>query len=53
MTQVDPSPVRAAGSAVAHREESLAAAGRGPLSRDIVAACDEVGARLRGPAHHR
>ncbi|GAA0527492.1 aldo/keto reductase [Saccharopolyspora thermophila] len=37
------------GSRVEHLEANIAAAGRGPLPADVVAACDEVGARLRGP----
>jgi aryl-alcohol dehydrogenase-like predicted oxidoreductase len=43
------------GSKVAHLQANLDAAARGPLPADVVAACDAVGARLRGPmpAYHR
>jgi aryl-alcohol dehydrogenase-like predicted oxidoreductase len=37
------------GSRVAQLEQNVAAAAAGPLPTDVVAACDEVGATLRGP----
>jgi aryl-alcohol dehydrogenase-like predicted oxidoreductase len=37
------------GSKVAQLEQNVAAAAAGPLPTDVVAACDEVGATLRGP----
>ncbi|WP_218929543.1 aldo/keto reductase [Streptomyces sp. Rer75] len=37
------------GSRIEHLRANLAAAAAGPLPEDVVAACDEVGARLRGP----
>jgi aryl-alcohol dehydrogenase-like predicted oxidoreductase len=37
------------GSKLSHLETNLAAAARGPLPDDVLAACDEVGSRLRGP----
>ncbi|MCG0289815.1 aldo/keto reductase [Streptomyces sp. PSAA01] len=37
------------GSRVEHLRANLAAASAGPLPADVTAACDEVGARLRGP----
>ncbi|MFI0817596.1 aldo/keto reductase [Streptomyces sp. NPDC021098] len=37
------------GSRIEHLRANLAAAAAGPLPQDVVAACDEVGARLRGP----
>jgi aryl-alcohol dehydrogenase-like predicted oxidoreductase len=37
------------GSKVAQLEASLSAAARGPLPPEVVAACDQVGATLRGP----
>ncbi|UDM04397.1 aldo/keto reductase [Streptomyces longhuiensis] len=37
------------GSKVGHLKANIAAAAAGPLPTDVVAACDEVGARLRGP----
>ena len=37
------------GSRIEHLRANLAAATAGPLPRDVVAACDEVGTRLRGP----
>lgn len=42
-------PVLLGGSKVEHLESNIAALGRGPLDVDVVAACDEVGAALRGP----
>lgn len=49
------SSVLLGGSKVEHLEANLAAAARGPLEPDVVAACDGVGQRLRGPmpAYHR
>ncbi|WP_245996993.1 aldo/keto reductase [Streptomyces armeniacus] len=37
------------GSTTGHLRANLAAAQAGPLPADVTAACDEVGARLRGP----
>ncbi|KAK1185706.1 aldo/keto reductase [Streptomyces sp. NBS 14/10] len=37
------------GSKVEHLKANIAAAAAGPLPADVLAACDEVGARLRGP----
>ncbi|SCX37511.1 Predicted oxidoreductase [Klenkia marina] len=37
------------GSRVAQLQQNVAAAAAGPLPADVVAACDEVGATLRGP----
>ncbi|MGY0056557.1 aldo/keto reductase [Streptomyces sp. LZ34] len=37
------------GSRVEHLRANVAAAEAGPLPADVVAACDEVGTRLRGP----
>jgi aryl-alcohol dehydrogenase-like predicted oxidoreductase len=37
------------GSKVAQLQQNVAAAAAGPLPADVVAACDEVGATLRGP----
>ncbi|MBD3003493.1 aldo/keto reductase [Streptomyces sp. 5-10] len=37
------------GSKVEHLKANIAAASEGPLPADVLAACDEVGARLRGP----
>ncbi|WP_406314997.1 aldo/keto reductase [Streptomyces sp. NBC_00118] len=37
------------GSKVDHLKANIAAAAAGPLPTDVRAACDEVGARLRGP----
>jgi aryl-alcohol dehydrogenase-like predicted oxidoreductase len=49
------SSVLLGGSKVAHLQANLAAAEKGPLAADVTTACDEVGARLRGPmpAYHR
>ncbi|WP_235999357.1 aldo/keto reductase [Qaidamihabitans albus] len=43
------------GSRPAHLESNIAYLARGPLAADVVEACDQVGARLRGPmpAYHR
>lgn len=37
------------GSKVDHLKANIAAAAAGPLPSDVLAACEEVGARLRGP----
>ncbi|MEU0805210.1 aldo/keto reductase [Streptomyces sp. NPDC005970] len=37
------------GSKVEHLKANIAAAAAGPLPADVLAACDKVGARLRGP----
>ncbi|MFF3495502.1 aldo/keto reductase [Streptomyces sp. NPDC002795] len=37
------------GSKVDHLTANIAAAAQGPLPEDVLTACDEVGARLRGP----
>ena len=37
------------GSKVAQLQQNIATAAAGPLPADVVAACDEVGATLRGP----
>ena len=37
------------GSRVSQLVQTVAGAGAGPLPADVVAACDEVGATLRGP----
>ncbi|MFJ9081924.1 aldo/keto reductase [Streptomyces sp. NPDC102384] len=37
------------GSKVEHLKANIAAAAQGPLPEDVLTACDEVGARLRGP----
>jgi len=37
------------GSKTEHLKANIAAASAGPLPADVLAACDEVGARLRGP----
>ncbi|MFD6275295.1 aldo/keto reductase [Streptomyces sp. NPDC060209] len=37
------------GSKVDHLKANIAAAAAGPLPADVLAACDEIGARLRGP----
>lgn len=37
------------GSKVEHLKANIAAASAGPLPTDVLAACDEVGTRLRGP----
>jgi aryl-alcohol dehydrogenase-like predicted oxidoreductase len=42
-------PILLGGSKVAHLQSNIDALGRGPLPDDLVAACDEVGAALRGP----
>lgn len=42
-------PILLGGSKVEHLQANIAAIGNGPLDSDIVAACDAVGATLRGP----
>jgi aryl-alcohol dehydrogenase-like predicted oxidoreductase len=42
-------PILLGGSRTSHLQSNIDALGRGPLSDDLVAACDEVGATLRGP----
>jgi aryl-alcohol dehydrogenase-like predicted oxidoreductase len=42
-------PILLGGSKAPHLQSNIAALGRGPLSEDLVAACDDVGAALRGP----
>jgi aryl-alcohol dehydrogenase-like predicted oxidoreductase len=42
-------PILLGGSKTSHLQSNIDALGRGPLSEDLVAACDEVGAALRGP----
>ncbi|WP_285184602.1 aldo/keto reductase [Rhodococcus sp. MEB041] len=42
-------PILLGGSKTSHLQANIDALGRGPLSDDVVAACDEVGAALRGP----
>ncbi|MGA9872602.1 MAG: aldo/keto reductase [Rhodococcus sp. (in: high G+C Gram-positive bacteria)] len=42
-------PILLGGSKVEHLLANIDAIGNGPLDADVVAACDEVGAALRGP----
>jgi aryl-alcohol dehydrogenase-like predicted oxidoreductase len=42
-------PILLGGSKTSHLRSNIDALGRGPLSDDLVAACDDVGAALRGP----
>lgn len=42
-------PVLLGGSKVEHLRANIAAIGKGALSAELVSACDEVGAALRGP----
>jgi aryl-alcohol dehydrogenase-like predicted oxidoreductase len=42
-------PILLGGSKVSHLQSNIDALGRGPLPDDLVAACDDVGAALRGP----
>jgi aryl-alcohol dehydrogenase-like predicted oxidoreductase len=48
-------PILLGGSKVSHLQANIDALSRGPLPGDLVAACDDVGAALRGPmpAYHR
>lgn len=42
-------PILLGGSKVGHLQANIAAVAHGPLAEDVVTACDEVGAALRGP----
>ncbi|WP_396934855.1 aldo/keto reductase [Mycolicibacterium sp.] len=42
-------PILLGGSKVGHLQSNIAALAQGPLAEDVVTACDEVGAALRGP----
>lgn len=42
-------PTLLGGSKTSHLQANIEALSRGPLSDDLVTACDEVGAALRGP----
>lgn len=42
-------PILLGGSKVEHLQANITAIGNGPLDAEIVAACDEIGAALRGP----
>ncbi|MEU0497574.1 aldo/keto reductase [Mycobacterium sp. NPDC006124] len=42
-------PLLLGGSKVEHLRANIAAVAKGPLERDVVDACDDVGAALRGP----
>jgi aryl-alcohol dehydrogenase-like predicted oxidoreductase len=42
-------PLLLGGSKVSHLQSNIAAVAKGPLEADVVAACDDVGAALRGP----
>ena len=42
-------PILLGGSKVEHLHSNIAAVAKGPLDADVVAACDDVGAALRGP----
>ncbi|MET0705038.1 MAG: aldo/keto reductase [Mycobacterium sp.] len=42
-------PILLGGSKTSHLQANIEALSRGPLSDDLVKACDEVGAALRGP----
>lgn len=42
-------PILLGGSKASHLQSNIDALGRGPLSDDLVTACDAVGAALRGP----
>lgn len=42
-------PMLLGGSRVEHLEANIAAVAKGPLEPDVVEACDDVGAALRGP----
>ena len=41
-------PILLGGSKVSHLQNNIAAIAAGPLDADLVAACDEIGAALRG-----
>lgn len=42
-------PLLLGGSKVEHLQANIAALGHGPLEDEVVSACDEIGAALRGP----
>ncbi|MHA3024652.1 aldo/keto reductase [Mycobacterium sp. BMJ-28] len=42
-------PILLGGSKVGHLQANIAVLGRGPLPADVIEACDDVGAALRGP----
>jgi aryl-alcohol dehydrogenase-like predicted oxidoreductase len=42
-------PILLGGSKVGHLSSNIAAVAKGPLDADVVEACDDVGAALRGP----
>jgi aryl-alcohol dehydrogenase-like predicted oxidoreductase len=42
-------PILLGGSKVEHLRSNIAAVAKGPLAADVVEACDDVGAALRGP----
>jgi aryl-alcohol dehydrogenase-like predicted oxidoreductase len=42
-------PILLGGSKLEHLQSNIAAAAKGPLDADVVDACDDVGAALRGP----
>ena len=42
-------PILLGGSKVEHLQSNIAAVAKGPLDADLVDACDDVGAALRGP----
>jgi aryl-alcohol dehydrogenase-like predicted oxidoreductase len=42
-------PILLGGSKVEHLQANITSIGKGPLDADIVAACDDIGAALRGP----
>lgn len=42
-------PILLGGSKVSHLQSNIAAVSKGPLTDDVVAACDDVGSALRGP----
>jgi aryl-alcohol dehydrogenase-like predicted oxidoreductase len=42
-------PILLGGSKVEHLQSNMAAVAKGPLDADVVEACDDIGAALRGP----
>jgi aryl-alcohol dehydrogenase-like predicted oxidoreductase len=42
-------PILLGGSKVSHLQSNISVVAKGPLAQDVVAACDDVGAALRGP----
>jgi aryl-alcohol dehydrogenase-like predicted oxidoreductase len=42
-------PILLGGSRVEHLQANIAAVAKGPLEQDVIEACDDVGAALRGP----